>query len=160
MTNNEDVICVDVVPFDERIPIEQLKGLAKKWFKTKYITRDKDGRIRSLTIRNWDTDKDIEITGEGIGHAISVARNIDVIYAMDALPEMIERMKYSHSLPPKEIEDGKKPDRNFLGVEIYHTHVRVRGTLYNAELVVKVREWGGKKTRKITKLSYYNHKFM
>ena len=160
MTNNEDVICVDVIPFDERIPIEQLKGLAKKWFKKKYITHDKDGNPVPLTKRNCGTGKDIEITGSGIGKAISVARNADVIYSMEALPEMIERMKYKRSLPPKTDENGNPLDKTLRSVDIYLLNVRVRGTMYKAKFYVKERVEGGEKTRRIEKLSYYTHKFI
>jgi len=160
MTNDEDVIYVNEIPFDERIPIEQLKGPAKRWFKRKYITRDKDGNPEPLIKRNQGTGKDIAITGAGIGKAISVARNADVIYAMAALPEMIERMKYRRTLPPNTDENGNQEDKNLLSVEIYVLSVCVRGTPYGVKLFVKERVEGGERTRRISKLSYYTHKFI
>ena len=137
-----------------------MKGLAKKWFKKKYITRDKDGNPAPLIKRNWGTGKDIAITGAGIAKAISVARNIDVIYAMDALPEMIEKMKYRRSLSPNTDEDGNQEDKNLLSVEIYVLNVRVRGTSYKVKFYVKERVEGGERTRRIEKLFCYTHKFI
>ena len=151
-SGDDDIIRVENIPFDENIPLGQLKGIAKKWFKEKY---------RGTKRANQGTGRIIEVKGSGIGHTISHARNIDVIYSLEALPEMIERMKFLHAEPPRDSEDGKPLDNKFLGVEIYQARVLVRGTLYVAEFVVKIWEIVGGEVGKVgdVRFYYYNHKF-
>jgi len=157
MMSDKDVVRVDEAPFDERIPIEQLKGPAKKWFKKKY--KDKNNTYKKIV--NTNTGNTIEISGKGIAHTISRADNIDVIYSMDVLPEMIERMEYAGHFPPNTPKDGKPVPTNFLGVEKYHTQVQVRGKLYTAEFVIKMERMGKQEIGKVGKvrLYHYNHTF-
>ena len=130
--------------------LELLRGQAKKWAKEKFRKQERVNR---------DTGRTIEISANGIGHAISTARNPDVIHSMPVLPEMIERMKFVDSLPPKPPKVGRPPDRNLLGVEIYQTQVQVRGVLCTAEFVVKI-EKKGKRQVGYVRFYYYNHKLL
>jgi len=153
MASSDDIIRVVDIPFDEHIPIEQLRGPAKKWFREKYRTHDE--------ITNRETGRKIDIRGGGIGHTISNTRSVDVVYSMDVLPEMIERMTYVGSSPPHPPEEGKPIPENFLGVELYRVQVQVREKLYTAEFVVKIERKEKTEVGKIGKvrLYYYNHKF-
>ena len=41
MTNDESIVRVDTIPFDERIPLEQFRKPAKQWFREKYKHNNK-----------------------------------------------------------------------------------------------------------------------
>ncbi|MCL2700372.1 MAG: hypothetical protein FWE88_01610 [Phycisphaerae bacterium] len=149
MENNEDIVRVGKIPFDEHLSIGQLRKLAKQWFKEKYKHNNK--------FVNEDTGQTIEVSGSGIGHTIREAQDVLTIYSLDVLPEMIARMKWKGFEQPKERKDGKPNPENFLGIERYETRVQVRGNTYTAYFVVKVEEIGGKKVGKMERLYYYNH---
>jgi len=145
MADNETIVRVDNIPFDERIPLEQLRKPAKQWFKEKYKHNNK--------FVNEDTGQTIEVSGNGIAHTIRDAREVSTIYSLDVLPEMIARMKRVGIENPKE----KADQETVLRVERYETNVHVSGNVYTAHFVVKVFDIGGKKVRKMESLRYYNH---
>jgi len=148
-SEEDDIIRVERIPFDENIPLGKLKGIAKKWFKEKY---------RGKSFINRGTGREIEISGKGIGHTISETYNIDVVYSMAALPEMIERMKFVGTDLPKQLMNGEAVPQNFLGVERYRARVQVREKVYEAHFVIKVERVGGKKVARMVRLYYYNHR--
>ena len=145
MTSREYITRVNKIPFDERVPIEQLRKPAKQWFKEKYKHNNQ--------FVNEDTGQTIEISGNGIAHTIRDARDVFTIYSLDVLPEMIARMKQISHEDPKKKDDQGNPIR----IERYETKVDVQGKAYTAHFVIKVFEIGGKNVRKMERLRYYNH---
>ncbi|MCL2701325.1 MAG: hypothetical protein FWE88_06490 [Phycisphaerae bacterium] len=148
MTNNEDAIRVDVIPFDENVPLKQLYGPAKKWARSQF---------QGKTFINKDTGQPIEITGKGIDHTVSVARNPDVIHSLSVLPEMIERATCISSEPPRPPKEGKRKEQDLVAVEIFETKVRIREKLYTAELVVKVEEKNNRRIGMVSNVRLYYH---
>jgi len=148
MTGNDDIICVDETPFDENVPPKQLYKTAKKWAREQF---------QGKTFENKSTGRKIEITGNGIKHAIAKAFNPDVAHSMAVLPEMIERAEFIREEPPKPPQEGKSPEQYLVAVERYETKVRIRGKLYTAELIVKVKNDGSNEIGHVADMRFYYH---
>jgi len=144
-----EVVLVDRIPFDKSIPLGPLRGPAKAYFKEKY----KEGHNKFV---NEDTGKTIELSGNGIAHAISEARDELTVYTLDAIPEIIAIMKRKEFRFPRPRKDGKKWPKSFLGAERYEARVMVDGNTYTAHVIVKTFEMGGHNIGKIQRI-YYNH---
>ena len=114
MTNNEDVIRVDEIPFDENISPNQLYKTAKKWARSQF---------QGKTFVNKNTRRPIEVTGNGIDHTIATSYNPDAVRSMAVLPDIIERAKFIRSESPKPPKKGKRPEQHLVAVERYEINV-------------------------------------
>jgi len=144
MTSNEDIICVDKTPFDD-VPESQRRKTVRKWTRKQF---------QGKTVENKNTRREIVITGSGIDHTIYKARNPYTIYSMPVLPDMIERAEFIRSEPQAE---GKQPELDLVAVERYEAKIRIRGKLYTAELVVKVKKGGNREIGSVGMSGQYYH---
>jgi len=144
-------------PFDEGIPLGELRKIVRKWARAKFgVPNPKDPkRPKPMLQQNRDKKQIIEVDGGGIGHTVHDSRNVFTLYSLAALPEMIEWMKFDQEESPS--EEWQRKNRQALMVERYKVNVKIGKNTYTAYFVIRVETVGGRRTAKMQKFGYYNH---
>ena len=144
-------------PFDESIPLGELRKIARSWAKNRYKVPNpkKPGSTIPTTQKNLDKRHDIEISPGGIGHTVRDAEDVFTLYSLSALPQMIEHMKRVGIEPPS--EEWKMKEPRALRAERYEVKVKIGENTYMAHFLIRVSKKGVKQTARMKKVEYYNH---
>jgi len=71
---------------------------------------------------------------------------------------MIERATFENTKPPKTTADGTPLEKDLLEVERYMVKARLRGKLYDVELIVKVKRGNSRELGSVGLYrNYYGH---
>jgi len=141
----EDVVRVDDVYFDESVP---------RWKIQKEAVNRIRGKFLGKVVKNDDTGREITITGTGIDKTVRSAQRYEVLHALESLPSLLKGMKHVGSESPRPAKFGKPADRNLESVDRYEVNVRIRGKMYTANIVIKVRKTGGKSSCTVEKIRF------
>ena len=155
--DKDGVVYLQKHPFDESIPLGELRKIARSWAKNRYKVPNpkKPGSTIPTTQKNLDKRHDIEISPGGIGHTVRDAEDVFTLYSLSALPQMIEHMKCVGIEPPS--EEWKKKEPRALRAERYEAKVKISENAFTAHFLVRVSKKGLKETAQMAKFGYYNH---
>ena len=132
----------------EGLSFDQLWHIAKQYARDNFVGKDKDGNTREFVITSNGYKVRIPMTG--IKHTLEFAKTIDDIYAVIALPQLLERSirgedGISYSVRP-----------SIDHVETYYASLKIGKKEYVAEMIILV-EKGSEKNRKLSNLRFFHH---
>jgi len=130
------------------LSFNKLWDKAKQYAKDHFSGKDDAGKDREFPITS--NGHRVRIPVKGIKHTLEFAKTKDDIYAVIALPQLLERAYWD-----KNAESHKKRT-NIDHVEIYYASLKIGNNNYVAEMVVFV-EKGGKEKMELSSLRSFHH---